>query len=276
MACNARSSTVVSVIYDRPVWQLMQEAADELSAPYSVAAVIAWFRENYPAVRPTTVGAHVRGMTANDPSRRHYPGLAAKAPLFFRTESRELIRFDHQAHGGERRLALVKPAVENSDQSVAGSAEFTLGDHLGLFLAVNWEALDWGRPLRIWEGPDGESGIGLNTTGGRLDFLCCDTATNALVVIKVRGDRRPETVIGEVAQHVGWVRVHLAAPGQEVEGIIVADIIEDPLRYAISTVPGLSVVTYRVTFELRTAEAVRKWRRDGPDPGVLSRPTWGW
>jgi hypothetical protein len=46
------------------------------------------------------VRAHLRGLTVNDPSRRHYPGLAA-TPLFFRTASGELVRFDAATYSSE-------------------------------------------------------------------------------------------------------------------------------------------------------------------------------
>jgi len=64
------------VIYDRPVWQLMADAAEVLSQPYTAEAIDSWYRAKYPKIKPTTVAAHVRGLTANDPSRHHYPGLA--------------------------------------------------------------------------------------------------------------------------------------------------------------------------------------------------------
>ena len=42
--------------------------------------------------------------------------------------------------------------------------------------------------------------------------------------------------------------MHLAAPGQDVEGVVVAREYDDRLRYAAAAVPGLAILTYRVTF----------------------------
>jgi hypothetical protein len=36
------------VIYDRPIWALMQDAAAELSPPYTVGEIIAWFAQHLP------------------------------------------------------------------------------------------------------------------------------------------------------------------------------------------------------------------------------------
>jgi hypothetical protein len=88
------------VIYDRPVWQLMSDAADAVDQPFTMAAMEEWFRQNYPKIKGSTVQAHIRGQTANDPSRMHYPSLAAREPLFFREASGELVRFDPASHPG--------------------------------------------------------------------------------------------------------------------------------------------------------------------------------
>ena len=79
----------------------MADAANDIRPPYTADAIDAWFRENFPKIKPGTVAAHIRGLTVNDPSRHHYPGLAAKAPLFFRTASDELVRFDAATHSSE-------------------------------------------------------------------------------------------------------------------------------------------------------------------------------
>ncbi len=60
------------MIYDRPIWALMQDAAADLSPPYTVGEIIAWFAQNYPKVKASSVRAHIKGLTANDPSRQHY------------------------------------------------------------------------------------------------------------------------------------------------------------------------------------------------------------
>jgi hypothetical protein len=49
---------------------------------------------------------------------------------------------------------------------------------------------------------------------------------------------------------MGWVRTYLAATGQGVEGIVVAREHDDRLRYAAAAVPGLTILTYNVTFRL--------------------------
>jgi hypothetical protein len=51
---------------------------------------------------------------------------------------------------------------------------------------------------------------------------------------------------------MGYVRTHLAMPGQPVEGLIVAHDTEETLRYAVTAIPGLELMTYEVSFQLDT------------------------
>jgi len=124
----------------------MADAADDIRPPYTADAIDAWFRENFPKIKPGTVAAHIRGLTANDLSRHHYPGLAAKDPLFFRTASGELVRFDAATHSSQtprpgatrrpRKTALrsspayLDPRVTTGIQALSQTRAF---DHTKLF-----------------------------------------------------------------------------------------------------------------------------------------------
>jgi histidine triad (HIT) family protein len=88
-------------------------------------------------------------------------------------------------------------------------------------LIDNWSRIDWGRPLRIWQGPDGRSGHQLATPVGRLDFLCQDSATDALVVVELKRGIPSNRVVGRTARYMGWVSVNLSE-GRSVDGIVVA------------------------------------------------------
>ncbi len=148
----------------------------------------------------------------------------------------------------------------NGDVVEAPPLEFALEAFLEQFLLTNWEGIDWGRPLEIWESQTGELGHQLATPVGRLDFLCRDTATNALVVVELKRGRPSDRVVGQIARYIGWVRARLAQPEQPVEGIIVAHEQDLQLAYAVSAVPGVSILTYSIDFTLTRAEAPREQR----------------
>lgn len=104
--------------------------------------------------------------------------------------------------------------------------------------------------MELWESETGDLGHQLSTPVGRLDFLCRDTVTHALVVVELKRGRSSDSVVGQAARYMGWVASHLAVGNHPVEGIIVAHEQDLRLAYAIAAVPGLSVLTYTVDFAL--------------------------
>src|ERR1019366_2090833 len=118
------------------------------------------------------------------------------------------------------------------------------------FIVTNWDLIDWGRRLSIWDGGDGRSGHQLSTPVGRLDLLAQDLDSGELVVIELKRGRTSDQVVGQAARYMGWIRQQLAQPGQEVSGIVIAGAIDEKLHYAASAVPGLSVRIYQVSFLL--------------------------
>lgn len=244
------------MLYDRPVRELMAECAADLSEPFRPADVVSWFSSHYPAVKATTVRAHVIGLTANDPSRHHYQWLAAKPPLFYKLPNATLVRFDPSQHGVEVDEVVVMTGnidAEDDEAIAERQTEFALEAYLEEFILTNWNLIDWGRRLALWEGPDGQFGHQLAVPVGRLDFLAVDLDSNALVVIELKRGRPTDQVVGQAARYMGWFRDEAAEDGQPVEGIIVARDADDRLYYAARAVPGLSVLLYEVTFALHPA-----------------------
>jgi hypothetical protein len=242
------------MLYDRPIWALMKDAAAELSPPYTVGEIVAWFGQGYPRIKASSVRAHIKGMTANDPSRHHYR-VSGMTALFVRQPDKTLIPYDPTADtDADDDEELDEDSDVHEGAALEQSAEFVLEAHLEEFLIGNWKSIRWGRPLEIWSGLDGQSGQQLVTSIGRLDFLCTDILTDALVVVELKRGRPSDKVVGQAARYMGYVRTHLAKPGQPVEGLIVAHEADAALRYAVAAFPGLQLMTYEVTFQLSAVE----------------------
>lgn len=246
------------MLYDKPVSELMGRAAEELTPPYSPNDFVTWFQSNYPKVNPKTVRMHIKGLTSNDPSRHHYH-VAKFTPMFYRSPH-GLEPFDPDKHLGldEEQLDDDQEETDEEEGPTEQEAEFVLESQLEEFLESNWGAISWGRPLQIWQGPDGRSGHQMVTPVGRIDFLCIDMSANALVVVELKRGRPSDKVVGQTARYIGWVRVNLASKGQSVEGLIVARQSDDSLGYAVSAVPGLHLMTYELDFRLQP--------KDPPEP----------
>src|SRR4051794_24208818 len=109
--------------YDRPVSDLMTDAAAQMTFPARPSDFVAWFAERYDRVSPRTVRAHIIGLTANDRNRHHYPWLATREPLFTRTGDGSLMPFD----GSDD---VVAPEERELLEASAGSLEFALEIYL--------------------------------------------------------------------------------------------------------------------------------------------------
>jgi hypothetical protein len=232
----------------------MQDAAAELSPPYTVGEIIAWFAQHYPKIKASSVRAHIKGLTVNDPSRHHYQ-VSGRAALFVRQPDKTLMPYDVTADlDTDDDEELLDGLGLIDGETLEESSEFVLESHLEEFLVGNWKSIHWGRSLEIWTGPDGQSGHQLVTPVGRLDFLCSDRLANTLVVIELKRGRPSDKVVGQVARYIGYVRAHLAERGQPVEGLIIAHDADESLRYAVAAFPGLRLMTYEITFQLKAVQ----------------------
>lgn len=182
------------MIYDRPIRELMKDAA-ELAPPYTAAEIVEWFGQHYPRVNPNSVRAHIIGLTANHPSRHHYH-LGGMTALFVRQPDKTLLPFDPTDATGVDDGEIADGADGDDETLPEQSAEFVLEAHLEDFLAANWAAIGWGRQLEIWQSPDGQSGHQLATLVGRMNFLCADRNSGALVVIELKRGRPSDKVVG--------------------------------------------------------------------------------
>jgi hypothetical protein len=77
--------------------QLLVDAVRDMPTIFHRVEVVAWFRKQYPSVRPSTVSAHITAATVNSASRHHYPG--AYQHLILQRNDRALERHDPARHG---------------------------------------------------------------------------------------------------------------------------------------------------------------------------------
>ena len=122
--------------------------------------------------------------------------------------------------------------------------------HLEQWLVDHWNQVNFGAPLQLYE-EDGESVGQQYDTGavGRIDLLCEDTSSGALVVIELKRGQQSDAVMGQLARYMGWVKEHLA-DGRDVEGIVLTPAYDERLRYATKAVPGSRLLRYETRFEI--------------------------
>ena len=142
----------------------------------------------------------------------------------------------------------------DSDLAASKSAtkpHFGLERHLHDFLYDNWSHTDLGREWKTFTQPgEPDAGYEYMCAVGRIDILARHCTLKKWLVVELKRDDSSDSVVGQALRYMGWVRRHLAEPGDEVRGLIIARSGDLSLQYAISTVPGLEFMTYEVEFRL--------------------------
>ena len=145
-----------------------------------------------------------------------------------------------------------EPTSEDEEE-VAPANEFAIEKHLEDFLIANWEKTDLGRQYDLIE-QDGEPvSQQFSTDVGFIDLLVRDKRTNDYVVIELKKGQSSDHTAGQLARYMGWVRQNLAK-GKKVQGVVIANNIDDKLRYALSENPNATAMIYKLNFTLEKAK----------------------
>jgi endonuclease len=168
-----------------------------------------------------------------------------------------------QESAGEVRMLMPGAGLSAQITSVLGDTDeeepaapdpvaFDLEAQLRDFLAANLNKVSInGKSVRLFQAPDGRTGVEFPTGVGPIDILGVEES-GGLVIFELKIDRGPDRVAGQLARYMGWVKKHLAE-GRPVSGVIVARNIDEKLRYAASVIPSVALLEYEVEFKLRDA-----------------------
>lgn len=147
-----------------------------------------------------------------------------------------------------------RKTTDDERGEIESAKQFALESHLEEFIHNNWGQIDWGRSLRLYETPESD-GRQFPAGTWSIDFLAIDNEDDSLVVIELKRGRTSDVVIGQTLRYMGWLKRNLAREDQQVVGIIICHEPDDALKYAVSQVSGISVLTYRVDFHLTAMSA---------------------
>jgi hypothetical protein len=152
----------------------------------------------------------------------------------------------------------IAPALGEPEQ------QFRLESHLHEFLVTNWEQTELGREWKIYSEPGDEmAGYEYPTGVGRIDILARHKERPAWLVVELKRDRAADQVLGQVLRYMGWVKLHLAEPGELIQGLIIAPDVDQSLMCALEALEGqkIGLMRYRVEFHLEPV-AVSKEKKE--------------
>jgi hypothetical protein len=148
---------------------------------------------------------------------------------------------------------LVTQAEEKDLESLPLEEQsFRLEKYLHEFLFDNWEKTELGNEWEIYgEEGDDTAGYEYRTGIGRIDILARHRTEPRWLVVELKRGPTSDKAIGQVLRYMGYVKKHLAGPDDEVEGLIIADEVDNRTLYALSAIQGISIMLYQVDFHLK-------------------------
>ncbi len=129
---------------------------------------------------------------------------------------------------------------------------FGLERQLHDFLLNNWERLDLAKTWEIYREPGAEElGYEYQTGVGRIDLLARKRDGRGWLVIEIKRGRSSDAVVGQILRYMGWVKQHLAGPGESVRGLVISRDADPQLHYALASVPNIELRVYEIDFRLK-------------------------
>lgn len=245
-------------LYERPVRQLMRDMVERLHLQQAQIItkpeVVAWFKENYPKIKRSTVEAHLIRLSTNAVSRFHYSAKPGEDDLFFSVGGGRYRLFNAQTDPAP---LYGKPAIDTSkerddDALDSSDREFAYESDLRDFLSRNLTLL--GPGLKLFNDAEEDiTGVEFSVGGRFIDILAVDNQRD-YVVIELKVSRGYDRVVGQLLRYMAWIAKYHADTGQKVRGIIVAREISEDLKLACSTVPDISLFEYELKVAVRKIE----------------------
>ena len=91
-------------------------------------------------------------------------------------------------------------------------------------------------------------GVRYRTEAGEIDILCIDSEGN-FVVVELKRNKAPDTVVAQTDRYIAWVEKTLAQPNKQVRGLIIAKSFDKHLAYTLANRNNLNFWTYNWKLE---------------------------
>ena len=273
---------------NRPyVWQMVKEAVENLGGRTTNAEIKRYIRNKYGDVNETTINCQILVSCVNKASRVNWPEnqkprVANTQYDFLYSTGRGQVELYHpETHGlweiclgsddklqvrsiTSERLdhaptsiltqatlpTLPTPGDESEEDIASPDLLFPLESHLRDFIAQNLNTITVaGKRLSLYVDDDGRDGIEYPTDVGRIDILAVDEEEN-FVVFELKLSRGSDQTLGQLLRYMGWLNQKFGEH-KAIHGVIVANPIDERLRFAANMAKNVSLYEYQVNFSLK-------------------------
>lgn len=261
----------------KAVWQMVKEAMESIGDSASYAQIKKYIHTHYNDVNDNTITCQIIACTVNHNTRIHYldktPRLCdGKQDFLYTTGRGQIELYRPEKHGiweirrnsigtlevskveettvlYEEQEKLKNDNVGLDDRNEQGYV-FPLEAHLRDFLVQNIETIDVdNKKLSLYIDEDGVDGVEYRTGVGNIDILAVDEDGD-FVVLELKLSRGNDATLGQILRYMGWIDRNVAQ-GKKVKGIIVAQSIDEKLRYAVSQVKNVKLFEYKIQFSVQ-------------------------
>jgi endonuclease len=250
-----------------PVWQMIKQALEDLNGRATYSEIKKNISAKWEKVNEATINAQIIVLTVNQPSRIHYPEnkkpriANGQYDILYSTGRGNVIKYEPNEHGiweihkNDLGGLSVIQVLDNSENieiesdvlTEEASYLFPIEAHLRDFLIKNLKSVK-DLNLKIYIDENGRDGKEYPTAVGQIDILTVDEAGN-FVVFELKLSRGADRALGQLQRYMGWVKKNLAH-GKTVTGIIVANSMDEKLKYAVSVTNNIVLYEYEMKFEM--------------------------
>ncbi len=258
---------------ERPyVWQMIKEAVNNLNGKASYSEIKDYIFNKWGDVNNSTINAQCLVLSVNQPSRIHYPenqkprltNSNSSYDILYSVGKGQVVLYNPQEHGiweiyknDFDGLEIRQVINDESDiQDLADVQEsflFPLEANLRDFLIKNLHTVREHK-LQLFVDDTGRDGREYQTEVGFIDILAIDDNGN-FIVFELKLLKGPDRALGQLLRYMGWIKKHLAGD-KSVTGIIVANKMDNKLKYAVSMIPEVDLWEYEMKFELNKIDKI--------------------
>ncbi|MBW1999917.1 MAG: DUF91 domain-containing protein [Deltaproteobacteria bacterium] len=190
--------------------------------------------------KEVTIRTHTMGCSVNHSSSKWYPSF----PKFLYTVGPGKVRLYDREKDGEFEIGS-KSRTEEEVTTEEDALEVTLSLERDLqeYLSRDLSQLEPGLQLYT---EDELTGREVSTEAGKIDILAKDRKYT-LVVIELKASQASYSALGQILSYMASIKNELGA--KNVRGIIVAEDFDKKLTLAVTEVPSVSLVKYKIKFD---------------------------
>jgi hypothetical protein len=229
----------------------------EKDTEVTIDQILNWFRQKYPNVKESSIGAHLIAMSTNAKSRIHHnvrPGSGHD--LYYQIDSRTYRLYDSKndpppIYKENDVDSIESQENENGDEPIE-SSQFGFEKDLQNFLVKNLYLIE--PNLKLYEN-EGITGIEYPVGNRAVDILAI-SASNELVVIELKVSKGYDRVVGQLLRYMAWIEKNLADEEQKVRGVIIAKQISEDLKLACSKIADVKLMEYELSVKLHMINSI--------------------